>query len=947
MLTKKFLVLALLLSANLGVDAISEKRTKKLYRKAGRWQQKLRDVWALLGVKPFIVERGKVGEACVLKSKVAEDYVLKSAVSTDYVRKSEVCAGVVVEGDVGGGVGGADEKESLSPRKTVDAISEKRTKKLYRKAGKFQKKLRRAWALLGVRPYLVQPGEDGDECVLTSKVEEDYVLKSAVEAEYVLKSEAETCKDCDGVLNGPNKGDCAGDCSGTKENDACGACPPLPPSARPASACAPPPLPHDPPSSAPGSPPSPLPLYPSTAPPHNVSFAHPPSLPPAGVCGGDGSFCANNRVAAAALGAIVEAVGTPEAASAFFAEAIDGLAADAVTAVKPPTTTDDGSVVVGFTLKPDADNFKDGDCTDEFKEKMKAAIRAIMTGVGTDAVLVVTCAATVARRRRLADGSFDVDVEVAEPTASASRRLCHEGMLNADFVTWGYCASSEAVTADAESPIPLSGDPLFGGAGCTEYQADGSSCVDKTEEECLTVPGAVWVTVPCGKMATAWNNGWERRSFEHVCEKWDQPDFIFREKGNYDERPWFSRPSLRLIARTCCTDQLPDDHFCGLEGLPEPPPRQICASDSMFDPSGSANVPFFEYCSMYPTGTAGGYELPSPLSNNPAFGGSLTIDALRDYTPEPEKTKEECEVAGYAWVTIPCKGGTGRRNWDHVCKRHDAEDFLFREKTMYGISPEAAWMSPAIASLIAYYCCSDGVMHPDACGATCTRNDQCPGHQYCNVNTGKCDGCPDDGLPCSWILNNEDEGMSQANCQQVCMNTGDHDDFSPVDPWCATSSIDKLCCADSATPFGPSTGSASICCIQGDAVVQPSDCDAFPGYSFRCARLCKNHLPPRQMTIDCTRFALLAARPAPMGGATSAARASAAHSRPPRLSALRASTSTSPPATPWACAASMPTSSPRGTGSSGGVSRSTPTTTTSPMTSALSATIPTDPSISA
>ena len=153
MLTKKFLVLALLLSANLGVDAKrSARKTEKLYRKSGKWQRKLAGVWALLGVKPFIVERGKVGEACVLKSKVAEDYMLKSAVSTDYVRKSEVvCAGVVVEGEVGGGVGGGDETESLSPRKT---------EKLYRKAGKFQKKLRSAWALLGVRPYLVQPGED-------------------------------------------------------------------------------------------------------------------------------------------------------------------------------------------------------------------------------------------------------------------------------------------------------------------------------------------------------------------------------------------------------------------------------------------------------------------------------------------------------------------------------------------------------------------------------------------------------------------------------------------------------------------------------------------------------------------------------------------------------------------------------------------------------------------
>ena len=51
MLTKKFLVLALLLSVNLGVDAKrSARKTEKLYRKSGKWQRKLRDVWALLGV---------------------------------------------------------------------------------------------------------------------------------------------------------------------------------------------------------------------------------------------------------------------------------------------------------------------------------------------------------------------------------------------------------------------------------------------------------------------------------------------------------------------------------------------------------------------------------------------------------------------------------------------------------------------------------------------------------------------------------------------------------------------------------------------------------------------------------------------------------------------------------------------------------------------------------
>ena len=84
MLTKKLLVLALLLSANLGVDAKrSARKTEKLYRKAGKWQRKLRGVWALLGVKPFLVQPGEEGDECVLKSKVEEDYVLKSTVEAD------------------------------------------------------------------------------------------------------------------------------------------------------------------------------------------------------------------------------------------------------------------------------------------------------------------------------------------------------------------------------------------------------------------------------------------------------------------------------------------------------------------------------------------------------------------------------------------------------------------------------------------------------------------------------------------------------------------------------------------------------------------------------------------------------------------------------------------------------------------------------------------------
>ena len=104
MTCKNLLVVVVLLSAILGVDAISEKRTKKLYRKAGRWQQKLRGVWALLGVKPFLVQPGEEGDECVLKSEITVgdatdkgDYMLKSTVETDYVLKG---ADVFTQADV-------------------------------------------------------------------------------------------------------------------------------------------------------------------------------------------------------------------------------------------------------------------------------------------------------------------------------------------------------------------------------------------------------------------------------------------------------------------------------------------------------------------------------------------------------------------------------------------------------------------------------------------------------------------------------------------------------------------------------------------------------------------------------------------------------------------------------------------------------------------------------
>mgnify|MGYP003318699599 CR=1 FL=1 len=84
MACNKLIVIVVLLSVILGVDAArSARKTEKLYRKAGKWQRKLRDVWALLGVKPFLVQPGEEGDECVLKSKVEETYVLKSTVEAD------------------------------------------------------------------------------------------------------------------------------------------------------------------------------------------------------------------------------------------------------------------------------------------------------------------------------------------------------------------------------------------------------------------------------------------------------------------------------------------------------------------------------------------------------------------------------------------------------------------------------------------------------------------------------------------------------------------------------------------------------------------------------------------------------------------------------------------------------------------------------------------------
>ena len=96
MASKNLIVVVMLLSVLLGVDAKrSPRKTEKLYRKAGKWQRKLRDVWALLGVKPFLVQPGEEGDECVLKSEITVgdatdkgDYMLKSTVEDDYVLKT-------------------------------------------------------------------------------------------------------------------------------------------------------------------------------------------------------------------------------------------------------------------------------------------------------------------------------------------------------------------------------------------------------------------------------------------------------------------------------------------------------------------------------------------------------------------------------------------------------------------------------------------------------------------------------------------------------------------------------------------------------------------------------------------------------------------------------------------------------------------------------------------
>ena len=121
---KKLLAVMVLLSVILGVDAKknrSPRKTEKLYRKAGKWQRKLRDVWALLGVKPFLVQPGEEGDECVLKSKVEEDYVLKSTVEADAcgtgttLKDGECTPGPYVK-EVSGSYGGRDRRSLLCVR---------------------------------------------------------------------------------------------------------------------------------------------------------------------------------------------------------------------------------------------------------------------------------------------------------------------------------------------------------------------------------------------------------------------------------------------------------------------------------------------------------------------------------------------------------------------------------------------------------------------------------------------------------------------------------------------------------------------------------------------------------------------------------------------------------------------------------------------------------------
>ena len=100
MASKNLIVVVMLLSVLLGVDAKrSARKTEKLYRKAGKWQRKLRGVWELLGVKPFLVQPGEEGDECALKSKGEEDYVLKGADVFTQAQLDEAVAAAKSDGD--------------------------------------------------------------------------------------------------------------------------------------------------------------------------------------------------------------------------------------------------------------------------------------------------------------------------------------------------------------------------------------------------------------------------------------------------------------------------------------------------------------------------------------------------------------------------------------------------------------------------------------------------------------------------------------------------------------------------------------------------------------------------------------------------------------------------------------------------------------------------------
>ena len=203
--------------------------------------------------------------------------------------------------------------------------SRRRSGELYRKAGKFQKKLRSAWALLGVRPYLVQVTRalapppprallvssstattittppcssdsctEGRQCVLTSR--------RGLDAEDGGRRPASKTRPRRATLRRraerPQQGRLL-DCFGTKQRRVRCA-PSAAPRRPPRRAAAPPPSPPPPPPAPPAAPPARPPARPLSAtlpartagplPPPPPPPPPSPPRPPAGVCDGDGAF---------------------------------------------------------------------------------------------------------------------------------------------------------------------------------------------------------------------------------------------------------------------------------------------------------------------------------------------------------------------------------------------------------------------------------------------------------------------------------------------------------------------------------------------------------------------------------------------------------------------------------------------------------------------------------